>query len=446
MLPRLYVSVPVNVKQTGKTLPSYVRTATTLDWTNYNGINWMTSVKNQGNCGSCWAFAVVGVLEAMININSNNPNLDYDLSEQFLVSCNGMGWGCNGGPAGTEPAEWIRLNGIPDEACFTYRATNADCNLRCSDWANRLKYFRTVDDVCIDADTDKIKLALTEGPVGTALQVGILQLRFYKGGNLGDWKSGNTDLDMPLNHGVVIVGYDDARNGGSWHWKNSWGTGWGEAGYGWMKYGAQEMGSYTWKGKAYAEGSNNITVIYPNGGERFEAGERITIKWSSVGYISKVNIYLTTDDGFTWNTIATEERNTGNYDWTVWDINAAACKIRISNLASTVFDESDNSFQIYRSTGFRSRLSPIPVKFEMSINPQPVMDRASVSFSLTNGSVVKILAYDLSGKIVDTLTDSYYSAGFHRIDWITSALPAGVYHIRILSSNGELIKRVVHIN
>ncbi len=447
MLPRFYVPISSSAKQAKILLPPNVGNPAALDWTNYNGTNWMTSVKDQASCGSCWAFAVMGVFEAMININSNNPNLDYDLSEQFLVSCNGQGWGCGGGPAGTAPADWVRQNGVPDEACFTYRATNAACNLRCSDWASRLKYFKTVTNVCNTANTSLIKAALVDGPVGTAMQASVMQLRFYKGGNLGDWRSGDTNVDLPLNHGVVIVGYDDARNGGSWHWKNSWGTGWGEAGYGWMVYGAQEMGSYTWKGTAYAEGGGkSITVTYPNGGEQFEGGTKITIKWSSTGSISNVNIYLTTNNSSSWNALATGTSNTGTYDWTVWDINAITCKIRISDTAGTSTDDSDTSFQIYRSTGFKSAVSPIPVRFEMSINPQPVAERTSVNFSLTSGSVVKILAFDLNGRLVATLADSYYSAGSHRINWTPRDLPAGVYHIKLISSNGVLIKRVVHIN
>ncbi len=76
---------------------------TELDWRSYtyNGIsgNWLTSVKNQGNCGSCWAFAAIGCLEAMINIAGNNPNIDEDLSEQYMVSCVTSCCGCNGGNA-----------------------------------------------------------------------------------------------------------------------------------------------------------------------------------------------------------------------------------------------------------------------------------------------------------------------------------------------------------
>ena len=54
-----------------------------FDWRNKDGQNWMTSVKNQGSCGSCWAFAAVGAVEAVINIERNDPDIDIDLSEQL---------------------------------------------------------------------------------------------------------------------------------------------------------------------------------------------------------------------------------------------------------------------------------------------------------------------------------------------------------------------------
>ena len=75
-----------------------------FDWRNYGGHNWMTSVKDQGGCGSCWAFSAVGVVEAVYNIGWNDPNLDLDLSEEYLVSdCLSNGT-CCGGWMGTASA------------------------------------------------------------------------------------------------------------------------------------------------------------------------------------------------------------------------------------------------------------------------------------------------------------------------------------------------------
>ena len=107
-----------------------------------------------------------------------------------------------------------------------------------------------------------------EGPVGTAITVTTLQSRFYKGGVLGDSPTVN-NLGA-VNHAVVIVGWDDNKliDGGAWICKNSWGTGWGEAGYFWVTWGTQEVGSFTWwakvPGQGFKDGNNANFSRIPN--------------------------------------------------------------------------------------------------------------------------------------------------------------------------------------
>jgi len=104
-----------------------------LDWRNINGNDYTTPIRNQGSCGSCWAFAVCAAAEAVINVAENMPTLDINLSEQYLVStC--CSWGdCDGGYV-YYTFEFLQSNGIPDEACYPYRAANSPCNDRCSGW------------------------------------------------------------------------------------------------------------------------------------------------------------------------------------------------------------------------------------------------------------------------------------------------------------------------
>jgi len=109
-------------------------------WRNNNGSDWMTSVKDQSQCGSCWAFSAVGAVEAVFNIDRNDPNFDLDLSEELL----------NGGTAGSCCGGWhykaldiIKNSGIPDEGCLTYDVPyyntsgcdcfgNPPCNASCT--------------------------------------------------------------------------------------------------------------------------------------------------------------------------------------------------------------------------------------------------------------------------------------------------------------------------
>jgi subtilisin-like proprotein convertase family protein/C1A family cysteine protease/putative hemolysin len=197
-----------------------------FDWRNYNGQDWMTPVKNQASCGSCWAFSAVGVVEAVHNIATGNPSLDLNLSEQQLVSngsvcCTSCG-DCGGGWTGS--ALWyIRDTGVADEACFPYTATNATCAL-CGDWQSRLV---TIDAYGgVSSSPSQIKQSLIDkGPLSVAMGIGSwLDDEDQEQGGYWDGDVYRCTDDSYANHAVVIAGYNDA--GGYWIIKNSWGTGW----------------------------------------------------------------------------------------------------------------------------------------------------------------------------------------------------------------------------
>jgi hypothetical protein len=109
----------------------------TMDWRNHDGHNWMTAVHQQ-LWGDCWAFNWIAAQEARMKIFRNEPNEMYNLSEQFVVSCNPYGFG-NGGT--NYIGNWVMQDGVPDEACFPYRGSGQACTQRCSDWQAR--EFRT---------------------------------------------------------------------------------------------------------------------------------------------------------------------------------------------------------------------------------------------------------------------------------------------------------------
>jgi putative hemolysin len=221
-----------------------------FDWRNYQGSDWMTPVKDQGNCGSCWAFSAVGVSEAAHNIANNDPNLDKDLSEQYLVSdCSGSGTCCGGYKAGA--LEYIRDYGIPDESCMSYAdgggcsceggscdsncayrigdsCSDRTCSDRCENWADRREYIASTG--YVSTDRQIIKQALVDtGPLAVSMGIG----SSYGGSFDGDIY--RCTIDTGTNHAVAIVGYDDA--GGYWWVRNSWGTSWGDGGYFKLGYG-----------------------------------------------------------------------------------------------------------------------------------------------------------------------------------------------------------------
>jgi parallel beta-helix repeat protein len=220
-----------------------------FDWRDYQGHDWMTPVKDQGSCGSCWAFGPVGVLEAMYNIWRNDPDLDFDLSEQYLVSDCYLPGSCCGGSYYTI-LQFLCLNGIPDEDCLPYvdglsctcrgytcdencehsagsSCSDAACSDRCPDWQNRLTGIDSAEYIAMGEVYIKEYVAST-GPLTLAMGMGL---------GVGYWDGDIyrcTD-DSRTNHVVVIVGYDD--EGGYWIVKNSYGVGFGDDGYFKLGYG-----------------------------------------------------------------------------------------------------------------------------------------------------------------------------------------------------------------
>jgi C1A family cysteine protease len=194
-----------------------------LDWRNVEGISYVSPIKNQGACGSCWAFAVTAALESQAMMGTSGTQVD--LSEQILVSCSGAG-SCSGGYS-TTASNYIRDVGLPLESCFKYTATNNSCSNACSNWqaytykvigwhrATTMPYPERVQD---------IKNALyTYGPVVASFFV--YNDFFYYRSGVYSYTSGS----YAGAHAVLIVGYDDTNQ--AFIVKNSWGTGWGEAGY-----------------------------------------------------------------------------------------------------------------------------------------------------------------------------------------------------------------------
>jgi C1A family cysteine protease len=204
------------------------------DWRNVSGINWVTPPKDQGSCGSCVAFTVCGVLEMMIRRwILSDPNANINLSEAHLFYCNNRlcyppndpnyGWLI-------PPAlEYVKNNGVPDDACFPYTDHNQPCNT-CSDWRSRIDNTK-INNYTSITNTDEMKAMLREhGCLATDFLV-YDDFMHYPGGVYefawGDYLGG---------HAVMVVGYDDAQ--GCWICKNSWyGTSWGENGFFRIGYG-----------------------------------------------------------------------------------------------------------------------------------------------------------------------------------------------------------------
>jgi len=192
-----------------------------------------TGVRDQGACGSCWAFATQGAFEGSYRVVNN---VAIDSSEQATVDCSRYGKGCNGGWWAF--GDFIK-RGNPTEASYPYTAKRGKCK-RKIDRVYKASAWGYVDPSPGIPSVDKIKQALCKyGPLAVAVNVTDL-FQAYTGGVFNE-KNLTT-----VNHGVTLIGWDDSM--GAWLIKNSWGTGWGtaaggpERGYMWIAYGSNNIG------------------------------------------------------------------------------------------------------------------------------------------------------------------------------------------------------------
>jgi len=197
-----------------------------FDWRDSSGV---TPVKSQGGCGSCWDFCATAAFEAMIQIYDGRL---VDLSEQHVLSCNLYDGSCGGGWMSNAYELFMNFGGVY-ESCMPYHANDTDpcIHLSC-EVVDRIQGWTDIPN-----DVSSIKTAVLTGPVACAMTV-YNEFMYYTGGCYE-----NPGLD-PVNHGVLIVGWDDSQCGGQGAWicKNSWGTGWGEDGFFYIRYGSCRIG------------------------------------------------------------------------------------------------------------------------------------------------------------------------------------------------------------
>lgn len=290
---------------------------TSFNWCDQGGC---TPVKDQGSCGSCWAFGTVGPLESNIKIQDGDVK---DLSEQYLVSCNTDGWGCSGGWW----AHDYHLNKIPSgeldagavyEADFPYVARDDSCNPPHAHH-EKIDSWAYVGNSWSVPSVAAIKQAIYDyGPVSVAICVGPA-FQIYSGGVFQTNETAS--CNGGVNHAVVLVGWDDSQ--GIWHLRNSWGPDWGENGYMRIKYGTSNVGYsanyivYSGSGcqdayepdNAYTS-ANSITVngaaqrhtFHENGDEDWAkftvtAGSAYTITTSNLGSNNDTYLYLYNTNG-----------------------------------------------------------------------------------------------------------------------------------------------------
>ncbi|XP_029141386.1 dipeptidyl peptidase 1 [Protobothrops mucrosquamatus] len=212
------------------------------DWRNVNGVNYVSPVRNQASCGSCYAFASMGMLEARIRILTNNSQTP-TLSPQQVVSCSEYSQGCDGGFPYLIAGKYIQDFGIVEEACFPYKGTDSPCTFKNDCYHYYTSNYYYVGGFYGGCNEAFMKLELIKhGPMAVAFEV-YNDFMYYSGGIYHH--TGLMDPFNPFeltNHAVLLVGYGRDPQTGQPFWivKNSWGTSWGEEGYFRIRRGSDE--------------------------------------------------------------------------------------------------------------------------------------------------------------------------------------------------------------
>jgi len=199
----------------GPTLLDVSAPLATVDWRSTA----VTGVKNQGSCGSCWAFSTTGAIEGAWKIANGQL---ISLSEEELVQCDRSDHGCQGGLMDYGFA-FVKKYGIASEAAYPYTSGNGNRGYCRNPLPPTVATVTGYRDVTRD-NVLQMQAAIAIGPVSIAVEADRSAWQSYRSGIMNSEACG-TNLD----HGVLAVGYNTVA--GYWIVKNSWGTTWGQGGY-----------------------------------------------------------------------------------------------------------------------------------------------------------------------------------------------------------------------
>ncbi|MBN2093047.1 T9SS type A sorting domain-containing protein [candidate division KSB1 bacterium] len=386
----------------GQTLPK------SIDWSFRD-----SPVKDQQQCGGCWAFSSIGLIENIGNFK--------DLCEQVIIACTkeaNKSSGCKGGWMAVA-MEYINKNGVPPEDCYPFTSTNGVCNNQCTNpkYLVKIKKFDQMPGRWGEpAKLNDLKTVLQDGPITVGMRVppdG--SFNRYTGG-IYHYRGAKFEMTGP-SHAVLLVGYDDDQR--CFKVKNSWGTRWGDGGYFYISY--DDVTGYV-KFGSYATGASDVYI------EGDYSQDIITIENTGKSVLTVTNIksdrsWLSANPG-SISSIPAGQKQTVNVNVTNWSAVATPKQSWTITISSNDPDQANitvkgMAYHTTHAVGIETIItSDLPKQFKLHQNyPNPFNNKTLIRFDLSEASDISLKIYDLSGGEIRRLHSATLPAGTHELHW-----------------------------